>query len=106
MLIPTHEGAMIDLMLWLRQQGLSVRELSAGLGLPLKTVQDWVYRGALPSPANRSRLEDFVRPMCTHHWVIDAANGHLSRGVCKLCHAAREFENSQLASNWGRRRVS
>ena len=98
---------MIDMMLWLRQQGLSVRELAAGLGLPLKTVQDWVYRGATPSPANKARLEDF---MCTHYWVIDAADGHLSRGVCKLCHAAREFENSQLTAKWSRtidtRRVS
>ncbi len=98
---------MIDLMLWLRQQDLSVRELAAGLELPLKTVEDWVYRGATPSPANRVRLEDFL---CTHHWVIDAANGHLSRGVCKLCHTAREFENSLEATNWSRtidtRRVS
>ena len=90
---------MIDLMLWLRQQGLSVRELAAGLELPLKTVQDWVYRGALPSPANRVSLEDF---MCTHHWVIDAADGHLSRGVCKLCQVVREFENSLAATKWSR----
>ena len=98
---------MTDLMHWLRQQGLSVRELAVGLELPLKTVEDWVYRGVQPSPANRIRLEDF---MCTHHWVIAAADGHLSRGVCKLCHAAREFENSLEAHIWGRtidtRRVS
>ena len=96
---------MIALNLRLRKQGLSVRELAAGLGLPFKTVEEWVYRGVQPSPANRVKLEDF---MCTHHWVIDAADGHLSRGVCKLCHAAREFENSQLATNWSRsiRRVS
>ena len=98
---------MTDLMLWLRQQGLSVRELAVGLELPIKTVQDWVYRGAAPSPANRVKLEDF---MCTHHWVIDAADGHLSRGVCKLCQAVREFENSQLTAKWSRpidiRRVS
>ncbi len=98
---------MMDLMLWLRQQGLSVRELAVGLGLPLKTVQDWVYRGATPSLANRVSLEDF---MCTHHWVIDPADGHLSRGVCKLCHSVREFENSTVATKWSRtidtRRVS
>ncbi len=99
---------MMDLMLWLRQQGLSVRELAAGLEQPLKTVEDWAYRGVQPSPANGVILEDFMRlTMCTHHWVIDAADGHTSRGVCKLCHAEREFENSQLATNWGRtRRVS
>ena len=76
---------MIDLMRRLRQQGLSVRELAAGLELPLSTVEDWAYSGATPSAANRVKLEDF---MCTHHWVIDAADGHLSHGVCKLCHAA------------------
>ena len=98
---------MIDLNIWLRQQGLSVRELAAGLELPLRTVENWVYQGARPSAAHRVRLEDF---MCTHHWVIDAADGHLSSGVCKLCHAAREFENSLEAPIWGRtidtRRVS
>ena len=101
---------MTDLKFWLSEQGLTVRELAARLDLPLKTVQDWAYRGATPSPANRVRLEDYVRLMCAHHWVIDTANGHLSRGVCKLCHTAREFENSLEATNWGRtidtRRVS
>ena len=70
---------MVDLMLRLRQQTLSVRELAAGLELPLSTVEGWAYSGATPSPTNQVRLEDF---MCTHHWVIDAADGHLSRGVC------------------------
>ena len=68
-----------------------MRELTAGLGMPLKTVEDWVYKSAKPSPANQAGLEDF---MCTRHWVIDAADGHFSRGVCKLCNAAREFENT------------
>ncbi len=98
---------MIDLNIWLRQQGLSVRELAAGLELPLRTVENWVYQGVLPSAAHRVRLEDF---MCTHHWLIDAADGHLSRGVCKLCQAVREFENSHLTAKWSRpkdiRRVS
>jgi len=91
---------MIELMLWLRQQDLSVRELAAGLGLPLKTVQDWAYRGVLPSPANGVILEEFVRLMCAHHWVIETANGPVSRGVCKLCQAVREFGNSIHVSGW------
>ena len=84
----------MDVKLWLRQQGLSVRELAAGLGLPVKTVQDWVYRGAMPSPANRVSLEDFVRLMCAHHWVIESPDGPVSRGVCKLCGQVRGFANS------------
>lgn len=79
---------MNDLNVWLGQQGLSVRELAAGLELPLRTVENRVYQRLLPSAAHRVRLEDF---MCTHHWVIDTADGHLSIGVCKLCHADREF---------------
>ncbi len=102
---------MIDLNIWLRQQGLSVRELAAGLELPLRTVEDWVYRGVQPSPANGVILEDFMRlTMCTHHWVIETANGPVSRGVCNLCHAVQEFENSPVLTKWGRkidtRRVS
>ncbi len=82
--------------------------MAAGLGLPPKTVEDWVYRGVMPSPANRVSLDEFVRLICTHHWVIDAANGHVSCGVCKLCHAVREFENSIeyrpfSATTWTRR---
>ena len=91
---------MMDLMLWLRQQGLSVRELAAGLEQPLKTVEDWAYKGVQPSPANRVVLEDFVRLMCAHHWVIETANGPVSRGVCKLCQEVREFGNSIDVSIW------
>ena len=99
---------MIDLRFWLREQGLSVRELAEELGLPVKTVEDWVYRGAMPSPANRVSLEDFVRLMCTHHWVIDAPSAPVSHGVCKLCDQVRGFENSieyrPFPSLWARRR--
>ena len=97
----------MDLRFWLRQQGLSVRELAAALGLPPKTVEDWVYRGVMPSPANRVSLEDFLGLMCTHHWVIDAPSGPVSRGVCKLCDQVREFENSieyrPFPTLWARR---
>ena len=32
--------------------------------------------------------------MCVHHWVIAAAQGRTSRGVCKLCGAKKRFTNS------------
>ena len=28
--------------------------------LPLKTVQDWVYRGVVPSPANQEKLNEVL----------------------------------------------
>ena len=84
---------MMNLKLRLHQCGISVRELAAALGVPLKTVQDWFYRGATPSPPNQEKLHTFMYG-CTHHSVIEAANGHTSRGVCQLC------ENSTYATVW------
>ena len=92
---------MMNLRFWLSQQGLSVRELSLGLDVPLKTVQDWVYRGKEPSPVNREALLEFVH--CTHYWVIARSNGPLSEGVCQHCGEKREFRNSDaLKSDWSK----
>jgi hypothetical protein len=33
------------------------------------------------------------QPDCTHHWVIESANGPTSLGRCKLCGGRREFFN-------------
>ncbi len=76
----------------LQEQGLSVRQLAAELEVPLKTVQDWVYRGVVPSPANQAKLDEVVA--CTHHWIIEAANGPVSNGKCRLCGEVKEFSNS------------
>jgi hypothetical protein len=87
---------MMDLKLWLRGQGLSVRELATQLEAPRKTVEDWVYRGVVPSPVNLARLTDFVN--CAHHWVIASANGPLSKGICQRCGETRDFRNSSEAT--------
>ena len=63
---------MMNLKLWLREQDLSVRELAVQLEAPLRTVEDWVYRGAAPSPENLERLDQFIAESCTHHWIIAA----------------------------------
>ena len=31
---------------------------------------------------------------CCHHWIIQAATGHFSLGVCLVCSEEREFQNS------------
>ncbi len=33
-------------------------------------------------------------PTCCHHWIIEMANGPISRGVCQKCFESREFKNS------------
>ena len=38
---------------------------------------------------------------CRHHWVIDSADGPVSRGVCKNCQQVREFENFIGGDKWG-----
>lgn len=91
---------MLNLRFWLREQGLSVRELASMLDVPLPTVEDWVYRGAVPIPRMMATLSEFVRTQCTHHWVIEAASGPLSEGVCQRCGEERGFRNSAEATIW------
>ena len=38
---------------WLKRHGMTVAELAERLGKPLSTVEDWVYRGKMPSAENR-----------------------------------------------------
>ena len=92
----------MSLKLLLLQQGLSVRELASELEVPLKTVQDWVYRGVVPSPANQEKLDEVVA--CTHHWIIETPDGPVSIGRCKLCRKVREFTNSvETSGGWTNR---
>ena len=37
---------------------------------------------------------------CAHHWVIEAANGPKSNGVCQRCGAERVFDNTVNGTNW------
>ena len=41
---------------WLKQQGITVSEFAKRLGRPQGTVEDWAYRGRVPSPANSALL--------------------------------------------------
>ncbi len=91
---------MLGLKSWLHEQGLTVRDFASELEVPLKTAQDWVYRDVAPSVENRNRIIGYISSRCRHHWVIEAANGHTSRGVCKLCQEVREFENSTYVTLW------
>ncbi len=34
-----------------------------------------------------------VQPECKHYWIIDRATAQISRGVCKLCGAHKQFPN-------------
>ena len=97
----------MDLKNWLQDQGLTVRELALGLDVPLKTAQDWAYRGVVPSAKNRTRLTNYIWATCAHHWVIPAPDGPTSEGVCKRCGHQREFVNSvEYASPWGKPRAA
>ena len=38
--------------------------------------------------------EDQPAPACCHYWIIETAQGPISRGECQLCHEVRDFRNS------------
>jgi len=85
---------MVDLKPWLSLQGLTIREFALGLDVPLKTAQDWVYRGVVPSTVNQGKVTEYVHAHCAHHWLIAVPDGPISEGVCQRCGHVREFNNS------------
>ena len=85
---------MVELKPWLAVNGLTVRHIALGLDVPLKTAEDWVYRGVVPSTDNQAKLADYVHAHCAHHWVIAVPDGPFSEGVCQRCGHIREFTNS------------
>ncbi len=85
---------MLELKPWLSVQGLTVRDFALGLDVPLKTAQDWVYRGVVPSTENQDKLTEYVHAHCAHHWVIAVPDGPISEGVCQRCGHVRGFNNS------------
>ena len=37
---------------------------------------------------------------CVHYWIIDPPRGPVSKGVCKMCGAEKEFKNHVFYSPW------
>jgi len=91
---------MLELKPWLSGQGLTVRDFANGLDVPLKTAQDWVYRGVVPSNENQSKVADYVHAHCAHYWVIAAPDGPMSEGLCQRCGHVGEFRNSAPEYHW------
>ncbi|PKB78847.1 MAG: hypothetical protein BZY88_16330 [SAR202 cluster bacterium Io17-Chloro-G9] len=85
---------------WVGEQGLTVRDFALELNVPLKTAQDWIYRGVAPSPQNRDKLTDYVFTHCAHHWVIAVPDGPVSEGVCQRCGNQKQFQNSLPDRPW------
>ena len=43
--------------------------------------------------------------VCRHHWLIQAADGPTSDGVCRICGEIREFKNYVETATWGDTRL-
>ena len=41
-----------------------------------------------------------VAEKCAHHWIIEAAGGPTSKGVCRRCGAEKEFLNYLENGPW------
>ena len=39
--------------------------------------------------------------VCRHHWVIEAPDGPVSHGKCRLCGETQEFKNVIESTPWG-----
>jgi len=39
-------------------------------------------------------------PTCSHHWMIQPAEGPVSEGICHNCHEVRAFANYLERHNW------
>ena len=57
-------------------------------------VEDVAVKVAVAEPP-----EALPEATCKHHWVIEAANGPISRGECQVCHEGKEFKNSITDAN-------
>ena len=43
--------------------------------------------------------------VCRHHWLIQAADGPTSEGVCRICGETRAFKNYVETASWGDTRL-
>ena len=43
--------------------------------------------------------------VCRHHWLIQAADGPTSPGICRICGEARDFKNYVETASWGDTRL-
>ena len=43
-------------------------------------------------------VETATLSQCRHHWIIEAAEGPLSQGVCQNCREVKDFQNSIVES--------
>ena len=43
--------------------------------------------------------------VCRHHWLIQAADGPTSVGVCRICGETKDFKNYVETATWGDTRL-
>ena len=43
---------------------------------------------------------------CQHHWLIQAADGPTSPGVCRFCGETKDFKNYVETATWGDTRLN
>jgi len=41
-----------------------------------------------------AETETQIELLCRHYWIIEPANGPVSKGECRYCRETREFQNS------------
>ena len=59
------------------------------------------YKSKERDLARHQTTKKHLLSICTHHWVIESANGPRSTGHCKLCGKSKDFSNSgDIVTTW------
>ncbi len=57
-------------------------------------IEKDLLNGAAVEEVIKEPVDENTEQKCCHHWVIESANGPVSRGECQICHESKEFKNS------------
>ena len=67
------------------------RQESSGLVFPEGVNEEMV---TWEQVAEEAVAGEKPAPSCCHYWIIETADGPISRGQCQYCHVSRDFKNS------------
>ena len=49
-------------------------------------IEKDLLNGAAVEEVIKESVDENTEQKCCHHWVIESANGPVSRGECQICH--------------------
>ena len=78
---------------WRLQSGIEAKTRGINMRRKPTDSQHIVVSPSLFKP-QKPTIPREIKSACRHYWVIEPANGPISKGVCRFCGEIREFKNS------------